>query len=121
MIFLDSLNFLNVSRVLYTVFYCKSFRISNIGDIDKDDINKFIQKRGFPALVFRDIMATNPLSVAIPKEYGGRGVKPTSISVIANMDGEIEPRVRRESRVTPPRAFVVIGSKPSGIVDFWMI
>ena len=30
MIFLDSLNLLNVSRVLYIVFDCKSFRISNI-------------------------------------------------------------------------------------------
>ena len=32
-----------------------------------------------------------------------------------------QQRVRRESRMTPPRAFVVIGSKTSGIVDFWMI
>jgi len=40
----------------------------------KDNIEKFIQKRGFPALVLRDIMAENPLAVAIPKEYGGRGV-----------------------------------------------
>ena len=42
---------------------------------EKDNIEQFIQKRGFPALVLRDIMATNPLSVAIPQEYGGRGVK----------------------------------------------
>ena len=42
---------------------------------EKDNIEKFIQKRGFPALVLRDIMAKNPLSVAIPKEYGGRGSK----------------------------------------------
>jgi len=42
---------------------------------ERDNIEKFIQKRGFPALVLRDIMATNPLSVAIPKEYGGRGAK----------------------------------------------
>ncbi|MGZ2368928.1 acyl-CoA dehydrogenase family protein [Ancylomarina sp. YFZ004] len=42
---------------------------------EKDNIEKFIQKRGFPALVLRDIMAKNPLSVAIPKEYGGRGAK----------------------------------------------
>ena len=39
----------------------------------RNDIETFIQKRGFPALVLRDIMATNPLSVAIPTEYGGRG------------------------------------------------
>ncbi len=41
----------------------------------KNDINEFSQKRGFPALVLRDIMATNPLSVAIPTEYKGRGSK----------------------------------------------
>lgn len=42
---------------------------------EKDDIQKFSQLRGFPSLVFRDIMAKKPLSVAIPKEYGGRGVQ----------------------------------------------
>ncbi|ANW95653.1 acyl-CoA dehydrogenase [Wenyingzhuangia fucanilytica] len=42
---------------------------------EKDDIQKFSQVRGFPSLVFRDIMAKKPLSVAIPTEYGGRGVK----------------------------------------------
>lgn len=41
----------------------------------RDNIEKFIQKRGFPALVLRDIMAKQPLSVAIPQEYGGRGAK----------------------------------------------
>ncbi|WP_430935163.1 acyl-CoA dehydrogenase family protein [Saccharicrinis sp. 156] len=40
----------------------------------RDNIEQFIQKRGFPALVLRDIMAQNPLSVGVPKEYGGRGV-----------------------------------------------
>lgn len=40
---------------------------------ERDDITKFIQHRGFPATVLRDIMATNPFSVAIPKHYGGRG------------------------------------------------
>lgn len=40
---------------------------------EKDNIEKFILKRGFPALVLRDIMASNPLSVAIPTTYGGRG------------------------------------------------
>lgn len=42
---------------------------------ERDYIEKFIQKRGFPALVLRDIMAKNPLSVAIPEAYGGRGAK----------------------------------------------
>ncbi|MDA3893672.1 MAG: acyl-CoA/acyl-ACP dehydrogenase [Salinivirgaceae bacterium] len=40
-----------------------------------DDIELFSQKRGFPALVLRNIMETNPLSVAIPTQYGGRGAK----------------------------------------------
>ena len=42
---------------------------------ERDNIERFIQKRRFPALVFRDIMATNPLSVRIPKKYGGRGIE----------------------------------------------
>ncbi len=40
---------------------------------ERDKIDEFIQKRGFPALVLREIMATTPLAVAIPSEYGGRG------------------------------------------------
>ena len=56
--------FLNTfKKTLKSVFY------------ERDNIEKFIQRRGFPALVLRDIMAKNPLSVAIPKEYGGRGAK----------------------------------------------
>jgi len=51
----------NLKKTLKSVFY------------EKDDIEKFIQKRGFPDMVLKDIMATNPFSVAIPKEYGGRG------------------------------------------------
>lgn len=42
---------------------------------ERDNIENFILKRGFPALVLRDIMAQNPLSVGIPKEYGGRGAE----------------------------------------------
>ena len=42
---------------------------------EKDHIEKFILQRGFPPMVLRDIMATKPFSVAIPKEYGGRGGK----------------------------------------------
>lgn len=41
----------------------------------RDDIEQFSQSRGFPSLVFRDIMADAPLSVAIESEYGGRGAK----------------------------------------------
>ncbi|NOQ27970.1 MAG: acyl-CoA dehydrogenase [Bacteroidales bacterium] len=51
----------NLKKTLFSVFY------------EKDNIEKFIQKRGFPDLVLQEIMATNPFSVAIPKEYGGRG------------------------------------------------
>lgn len=40
---------------------------------ERDDITEFSRWRGFPATVLRDIMATNPFSVAIPKQYGGRG------------------------------------------------
>jgi alkylation response protein AidB-like acyl-CoA dehydrogenase len=42
---------------------------------ERDNIEKFTQSRGFPALVLRDIMSHAPLSVAIQKEYGGRGAK----------------------------------------------
>jgi len=42
---------------------------------DRDNIEEFSQKRGFPFLVFRDIMANAPLSVAIEEKYGGRGAK----------------------------------------------
>lgn len=57
-------NFLGSFKdTLKTVFY------------ERDDIEKFTQSRGFPALVLRDIMAHAPLSVAIEKKYGGRGAK----------------------------------------------
>lgn len=56
--------FLNTfNKTLKSVFY------------ERDNIETFIQNRGFPALVLRDIMATNPLSVAIPEAYGGRGAR----------------------------------------------
>ena len=41
---------------------------------EKEKIEKLTQNRGFPASVLKEIMANIPLSVAIPKEYGGRGV-----------------------------------------------
>ena len=40
----------------------------------RDNLSKFVQKRGFPALVWREIMSARPLAVSIPKEYGGRGI-----------------------------------------------
>ena len=42
---------------------------------EKYNIEKFIQERGFPPLVLKEIMAGTPLAVAIPEEYGGRGAK----------------------------------------------
>lgn len=37
------------------------------------DINKLSLQRGLPPFVMREIMSVNPLSVGIPKAYGGRG------------------------------------------------
>ncbi len=37
------------------------------------DINELGVKRGLPPFVMREIMSVNPLSVGIPKAYGGRG------------------------------------------------
>jgi alkylation response protein AidB-like acyl-CoA dehydrogenase len=42
---------------------------------ERDDISKFSANRGLPSLVMREVMSENPLSVAIPESYGGRGVK----------------------------------------------
>lgn len=53
----------NYKSTLRNVFY------------DRADLTQFIQQRGFPALVWREIMSSGPLSVAIPAEFGGRGVK----------------------------------------------
>ncbi|NQU85941.1 MAG: acyl-CoA/acyl-ACP dehydrogenase, partial [Mariniphaga sp.] len=41
---------------------------------ERADINEFSLNRGLPPLVMREIMANSPLSVSIPKEYGGRGL-----------------------------------------------
>ena len=39
----------------------------------RGDINQYAQQRGLPPFVLREIMETNPLSIGIPVEYGGRG------------------------------------------------
>ncbi len=39
------------------------------------DINQMALQRGMPPFVMREIMEANPLSVAIPAQYGGRGGK----------------------------------------------
>lgn len=40
---------------------------------EKSDINKLSLERGLPPEILSGIMAKRPLSVAIPKEFGGRG------------------------------------------------
>lgn len=40
---------------------------------DRASIDQLALKRGWPSFVLREIMSINPLSIAIPKEYGGRG------------------------------------------------
>lgn len=40
---------------------------------DQNDINQLSLERGLPASIMSDILSKNPLSVAIPEEYGGRG------------------------------------------------
>ena len=42
---------------------------------EKKNTEKLFHKRGFPPNVLKDIMTTRPLSVGIPKEFGGRGAK----------------------------------------------
>jgi alkylation response protein AidB-like acyl-CoA dehydrogenase len=37
------------------------------------DVDQLAVKRGLPPFVMREIMSVNPLSVGIPKAYGGRG------------------------------------------------
>lgn len=39
----------------------------------RGDIDKYSQQRGLPPFVLREIMECNPLSIGIPKAYGGRG------------------------------------------------
>ncbi|MBP1841646.1 acyl-CoA dehydrogenase family protein [Formosa algae] len=56
--------------------YIKDFE-NTLKDVfhQRYDIHQFSKERGLPVVVLRDIMAKAPLSVAIPENYGGRGVK----------------------------------------------
>lgn len=48
------------------------------------DINKMALKRGMPPFVMREIMSLNPLSVAIPAAYGGRGgIVPENLALLS--------------------------------------
>lgn len=40
---------------------------------DRGNVDLMSMKRGMPPFALREIMSVNPLSVGIPKEYGGRG------------------------------------------------
>ena len=40
---------------------------------NRADINQLSLKRGLPPFALREIMSVNPLSVGIPKQFGGRG------------------------------------------------
>jgi alkylation response protein AidB-like acyl-CoA dehydrogenase len=53
-------------------------RMQNVFHI-RADIDQLALKRGMPPFVMREIMNANPLSVAIPAEYGGRGGKTEEI------------------------------------------
>ncbi len=53
----------NYKETLYTLF--------NV----EEDINEMSLDRGLPEQMIEEIMDCNPLSVFIPKEYGGRGVQ----------------------------------------------
>jgi alkylation response protein AidB-like acyl-CoA dehydrogenase len=53
----------DLKQRMYNVFHLRS------------DINKIALSRGMPPFVLREIMGANPLSVAIPTRYGGRGGK----------------------------------------------
>ncbi|WP_340111891.1 acyl-CoA dehydrogenase family protein [Maribellus mangrovi] len=53
------------------------------------DIDQLSLKRGLPPFVLREIMSVNPLSVGIPKEYGGRGgVMKENIGLLATASYE---------------------------------
>ena len=39
----------------------------------RGDVNQYAQQRGLPPFVLREIMESNPLSIGIPEEFGGRG------------------------------------------------
>lgn len=39
----------------------------------RGDVDKYSQQRGLPPFAMREIMECNPLSIGIPKAYGGRG------------------------------------------------
>ena len=57
----------------YTEFLDR-FKTSLSGLFQKENIDQLSLSRGLPPNVWKEIFNLKPLSVAIPKEYGGRGV-----------------------------------------------
>lgn len=57
---------------LSTFIYCFEQALRKIF-YEQHDINQLSLERGLPPHIWESIMDTVPLSVAIPKEYGGRG------------------------------------------------
>lgn len=57
--------------------FLQSFK-NNLRNVfhQREDLNKLSTNRGLPPYVMRDIMACNPFSTFIPKQYGGRGGQP---------------------------------------------
>lgn len=56
---------------------------------ERADIDQLSVKRGLPPFIMREIMSVNPLSIGIPKEYGGRGgIMSESIGLLATASYE---------------------------------
>ncbi|ASW74322.1 acyl-CoA dehydrogenase [Chryseobacterium piperi] len=64
----------DLSDTTYPEFLTR-FKTSLHHLFDKENIDQLSLSRGLPPNVWKEIMNLKPLSVAIPKEFGGRGVK----------------------------------------------
>ncbi len=64
----------DVSGIPYSEFL-NHFKTSISQLFTKQCINQLSLSRGLPPHIWKEIMNLKPLSVAIPKEFGGRGVK----------------------------------------------
>ena len=65
---------LDFPTVSYGEFLSR-FKASLGSLFQKENIDQLSLSRGLPPNVWKEIMNLKPLSVAIPKEFGGRGVK----------------------------------------------
>lgn len=64
-----------VQNIPFSEFINRLKEKMNLVFHQRADINQLAIKRGMPPFVMREIMDLNPLSVGIPREYGGRGAK----------------------------------------------